>query len=118
MIKKDSVIKVKVSGIQSYGAFVKYKDYDGLIHISEFSENFVRNINDYVSVGEIVKTKVLEVDHETKQIKLSYKAVNVEDKKQMQLKNIPTLDIGFDSLEENLDGWIKEKLDSKENKNE
>ena len=41
-------------------------EYDGLIHISEFSDNYVRSIDDYVTVGQQVKLKVLDVDEKRK----------------------------------------------------
>ena len=48
-VKKNDVIKVKVTGVQKYGAFVNSEDnnYDGLIHISEISYGYVKNVNDY-----------------------------------------------------------------------
>ena len=44
-VKKNDVIKVKVTGVQKYGAFVNSEDnnYDGLIHISEISKDFGSN---------------------------------------------------------------------------
>ena len=49
-VKKNDVIKVKVTGVQKYGAFVLINNkYDGLIHISEISSGYVKNINDYGS---------------------------------------------------------------------
>ena len=62
MIKKGEIVYGKVTNILGYGAFVTVDNYDGLIHISEFSDNFVRSIKDYVTVGQQVKLKVLDVD--------------------------------------------------------
>ena len=46
-IKINDIIEVTVTGIQKYGAFVLINDkYDGLIHISEISSGYVKNIND------------------------------------------------------------------------
>mgnify|MGYP003304698472 CR=1 FL=1 len=42
-IKKGEIVYGKVTNILGYGAFVTVEDYDGLIHISEFSDNFVRD---------------------------------------------------------------------------
>ena len=48
-IKEKDIIKVKITGIKKYGAFASLDDnYNGLIHISEISYGFVRNINDYL----------------------------------------------------------------------
>ena len=46
---------------------------DGLVHISEISNKFVKDIKGHVSVGDIVNVKVLEVDVERKRISLSMK---------------------------------------------
>ena len=44
-----------VTGIESYGIFVNVDEYSGLIHISEISENFVRNVGDFAIVGDKIK---------------------------------------------------------------
>ncbi len=56
----------KVTNILGYGAFVSVGEYDGLIHISEFSDNFVRDIHEFVNVGQQVKLKVLDIDEKEK----------------------------------------------------
>lgn len=108
MLKIGSVIKVVITGIQPYGAFCKYKMYDGLIHISEFSDGYVKSIKDYVEVDQIVKVQVVEIDLDNKQLRLSFKAVNKE-KKLQQKNEIPELKIGFDSLDEKMNTWINKK---------
>ena len=47
--------------------------HDGLVHISEMSEKFVKNPSDIVSVGDIVKVKVIGIDNERQKVKLSMK---------------------------------------------
>jgi len=102
MIKKGDVIKVFVSGIEDYGIFIKYEEYTGLIHISEISNNFVKSIYDYVSLGEQIYAEVLEIDEDTKKIKLSIK--NIEYR---ICNKIPeNVEEGFKSLEEKLPEWI------------
>ena len=69
----DSV-KGKVTGIEKYGIFLLMEDgYTGLIHISEISEKFVRNVFDYVQLDEVIVSKVIEVDDENKRLKLTIK---------------------------------------------
>ena len=69
----DSV-KGKVTGIEKYGIFLLMDDgYTGLIHISEISEKFVRNVFDYVQLDEVIVSKVIEVDDENKRLKLTIK---------------------------------------------
>lgn len=47
--------------------------HDGLVHISEMSEKFVKNPSDIVSVGDIVKVKVIGIDNDRQKVKLSMK---------------------------------------------
>ena len=47
--------------------------HDGLVHISELSNSFVKNPSDVVSVGDIVKVKVIGIDMERQKVKLSMK---------------------------------------------
>ena len=72
--KKGQFIKVKVTGIQPYGAFVETEDHtEGLIHISEVMNDYVHNLNLLLSVGQIVKAKVLNVSEDGK-LNLSLKS--------------------------------------------
>ena len=55
MYKLGDIVYGKVTNIVGYGAFVSIDDeYTGLIHISEFSDNYVKNINDFVKIGDKV----------------------------------------------------------------
>ena len=102
------IISGSVSGIESYGIFVNLLDYYvGLVHISEISEGFVKDINDYVKVGDTIKAKVLEVDDEKFQVKLSVKDINFKNKKAKRVK-IKEAGTAFAILEENLETWIDE----------
>ena len=61
IIKGDSV-KGKVTGVEKYGIFLLMEDgYTGLIHISEISDKFVRNVADYVQVNDEIYAKVIEI---------------------------------------------------------
>lgn len=103
-MEEGSIIKAKVTGVKNYGAFVKCDEYDGLIHISEFSDDFVKNIGSIVQVGDMIDVKVLEVDDEHKRLKLSYKAANMIPKRVLKFAKIEK---GFRSLDELLDEWIE-----------
>ena len=106
---KDDLIEVTVSGFENYGIFVSIdSDYTGLIHISEISEDFVRNINDYITVGEKIIAKVLEVDEKNAKIKLSIK--NIDYKTNKDDTKILESPKGFEPLANNLNAWIEEKL--------
>ena len=63
-----------VRNVIDFGAFVDIGvKHDGLVHISEMSEKFVKNPSDIVSVGDIVKVKVIGIDNDRQKVKLSMK---------------------------------------------
>lgn len=102
--KKNDIVTGKVTGIEDYGIFVKLKDgFTGLIHISEISSDFVKNVSDYVRLDDNVVTKVLDVDAKEKKLKLSIKAL----KNKTMIKESPN---GFKPLETKLPIWINEKI--------
>jgi len=107
--KVGSIIKGQVTGIEKYGIFVSVDPwYDGLIHISEVSEGFVRNIHDFVKIGETIYCQVLEVNDDTLQLKLSIKNINY--KASNDNNPIQETRKGFLPLKENLKVWLEEKL--------
>lgn len=72
------VVEGKVVKITNFGAFVELSDgTQGLIHISQISRNFVKNVSDYLRVGEVVKAKVREVKKDGK-VDLSIKELENE----------------------------------------
>ncbi len=108
--KVGDIIKGQVTGIEKYGIFVNIDPwYNGLIHISEVSDDYVKDINDYVKIGETIYCRVLEIDEIHLQIKLSIKNINY--KASNDDSPIKETRSGFFPLKENLDGWIKEKLE-------
>ncbi|MBD64468.1 MAG: polyribonucleotide nucleotidyltransferase [Halobacteriovoraceae bacterium] len=73
--KKDSVYSAKVVTIKEYGAFVDIADgVSGLVHVSEIADERVKDVEDYLSLGDEIEVKVLDVDRFGK-VKLSAKAV-------------------------------------------
>lgn len=112
--EKDQIVTGYVTGIEPYGIFVNLDEqYEGLIHISEISNNYVRNISTYVCLGEEIKMKVLEVNKETRQVKLSIKDIDYRDEQKSRIK--PTKK-GFSTLEKKLPLWISEKIEEINNK--
>ena len=110
-IKKGRIIRGTVSGIESYGVFVSCDDYyTGLIHISEISHGFVKNITDFVKIGDLIFVEVLDVDEDLGHLKLSIK--NIEYKKNIAVKRrkIQETSLGFKTLEYKLPIWIEESL--------
>ena len=69
-----SIVKGKVVRIAPFGAFVELEPgIDGLVHISQLAWERVDKVEDVVSVGQEVETRVLDVDAENKRISLSIK---------------------------------------------
>ena len=74
-IQVGSIIAGKVTGIQPYGAFVALdENTQGLVHISEITHGYVKNINEHIKVGDEVNVKVLSIDKEAGKIGLSIRA--------------------------------------------
>lgn len=108
--EKGKIVTGSVTGIEKYGIFVSLDEfYSGLIHISEISNGFVRNINDYVNVGETILVKILEIDEEHSHLKLSIKNLNYRVSLKVR-QTIVEVGKGFLPLQENLDRWIDEKM--------
>ena len=73
-LKEGMVLTGTVRNVIDFGAFVDIGvKHDGLVHISELSEGFVKNPRDVVSVGDIVKVKVIKIDTEKMKVGLSMK---------------------------------------------
>lgn len=65
-----------VTGIKPYGSFVHVdEEYTGLVHISEISDGFVRNVEDFMKMNESVQLKILEIDEGNRHMKLSLKSI-------------------------------------------
>ncbi len=63
----SEVVSGKITAIMNFGAFVLLEDgTSGLVHISEISKNFVKDVNDFLSVGQEVKVVSLATDHDGK----------------------------------------------------
>ena len=76
-LKPGMILDGTVRNVVDFGAFVDIGVHqDGLVHISELCDRFVRNPMEVVSVGDIVKVRVLEVDPKRKRISLSMKGIN------------------------------------------
>ena len=107
----------KVTGIQPYGAFVALDEHtQGLVHISEITYGFVKDINEFLSIGDEVEVKVLEVIEKDDKISLSIRALlekpvterRDERPRETLQERIKKHDAeGFNSLEEKLGDWIE-----------
>lgn len=109
--KAGEIIKGVVSGIENYGMFVKVDEsYTGLIHISEISESFVRDVNDYAKIGDTIYVEILDIDSKNCQLKLSIKNIAYKNGIKYTKRKIVETSQGFKTLEYNLPLWIEENL--------
>ena len=75
-----STVKGKVSKIASFGAFIELEDgVDGLVHISQISDQRVEKVKDALEVGQEVEARVVKVDRGERRIGLSIRAMTMSD---------------------------------------
>lgn len=107
--EKGKIVTGCVTGIENYGIFVSLDDYySGLIHISEISTKFVKDVNDYVNIGETIRVKIVDKDDESCHLKLSIKDIDYRVNNKRRNKIIET-EKGFETLSVKLEDWIDEK---------
>ena len=113
------VLNGKVTGIQPYGAFVALdEDTQGLVHISEITYGFVKDVSEFLSVGQEVEVKILEIDEEAEKISLSIRALqerpaalrkkDAPPRKSLQDRVDESDANGFNSLKDKLQDWIEQ----------
>lgn len=80
-LKAGSILEGTVINITNFGAFVEVEGKTGLVHISEVSDTYVKDIREYLKEKDKVKVKVISVDDNGK-ISLSIKQANIQKKSQ------------------------------------
>ena len=87
------VVKGKVSKVASYGAFIELDhDIDGLVHISQISEERVEKVKDVLKEGDEVSARVIKIDRDERRIGLSIKAANYdEDQVKQEVANFASI---------------------------
>ena len=99
--KKGNIVDGVVTGITSYGIFVKIDEqYSGLVHISEISSKFVNSPSDFAKINDPIKVVILDIDNHQKYKKNHFVKI-VETKH------------GFETLKKQLPIWIHKSLKSK-----
>ncbi len=115
-----AVLTGKVKGIQPYGAFVALdENTQGLVHISEVTHGYVKDVNDHLKIGDEVTVKVLSVDEAAGKISLSIRATEeapaqperqkqAPKKRQASVVSTSAPEEGFNTLKDKLQEWIKQ----------
>ncbi len=74
------IVEGKVTGVKPFGAFVSLSNSkQGLVHISHVTHGFLKDINEAVVVGDVVKVKVITIDESNGKIALSMKEVTPKE---------------------------------------
>ncbi|MCP3032769.1 general stress protein 13 [Halobacillus sp. A1] len=121
--QEGQVLDGKVTGIQPYGAFVALDEkVQGLVHISEVTHGYVKDINEHLNEGDEVQVKILNIDAEKNKYSLSIRATQEAPKqeqrrprkqaapKQQQYQQ-EDASAGFNTLKDKLEDWIKQSDD-------
>jgi small subunit ribosomal protein S1 len=98
--KIGDLVKGQVTKLASFGAFVQLQDdIDGLVHISQLSEDHVAKVKDVLKVGQEVEARVIKVDKVERRIGLSIKAANYsEEQLRKEAETFDTLRPGEDMV--------------------
>jgi small subunit ribosomal protein S1 len=107
--KVGDVVDGEIQKVVPYGAFVRIGEgLNGLIHISELSDQLVKDPNDIVKQGEKVKVKILSISSTERHLGLSLKAVNSSAK--VQKKKEPEKKLSKDELKEAVEEAVEEEI--------
>ncbi|MEG0026382.1 MAG: S1 RNA-binding domain-containing protein [Bacilli bacterium] len=114
--KVDEIVKATVTGIETYGVFLALDDdYSGLIHISEISLGFVKDINDFVKIGDNIFVEILDINESLLRLKLSIKYIDYKKNEQLRKAKIKETNLGFRTLALNLPLWIEKSVKKEKN---
>ena len=114
-IKVNNIIEGQVMGVTKYGIFVSLCDnYTGMIHISEVSNKFVSNLEEKFKIGDVIKVKVLSINEDKLQVRLSLKRISRMNKMNKSIKEKSN---GFQPLSQKMPEWINKKIKDLEKNN-
>lgn len=113
--KEGDIVIGTVTGVRPYAVFLNFENrVSGLLHISEISDSFIRDIDRFASVGDEIKVMVISVDPSNGFLRVSLKRVPEEDRfsthSNSERKVMKISDEEFEPLKEKLDGWINATL--------
>jgi predicted RNA-binding protein with RPS1 domain len=120
MSNVNDIIKVKVTDTKPYAAFIETKDgVKGLLHISEISDNFVKDIENFVRKGDEINVKILEIDNNDGFLRVSYKRVPENEQfssHQNKRQGLISDEEEFAPLKNHLNEWIDNTISKMEDK--
>lgn len=118
--KIGDIITGTISGLQHYGAFVEFENgQQGLIHISEITPTFVKNIEDFLEVGQSIRVKVIAAEEKNNFLRLSIKQMSERERqvirrplmiRKPQRIKVPSNEKDFAALKAKIPMWIEQAL--------
>ena len=110
-IAPGDIIKVKVTAVKPYGAFIETRDGQvGLIHISEITNCFIFDISSYIKQDEILEVKVLSIKDNKIHATLNFKQKKSSNKKEINSLDTLNFVYGFDTIKRNMKFWQKKAM--------
>ena len=110
-IARGDIIKVKVTAVKPYGAFIETRDGQvGLIHISEITNCFIFDISSYIKQDEILEVKVLSIKDNKINATLNFKQKKSSNKKEINSLDTLNFVYGFDTIKRNMKFWQKKAM--------
>ena len=113
--KVGDILIGKVNQIRPYALFLSFEGgVNGLLHISELSDGYIRDIEKFGSIGDEIKVKVLSIDSSNGFLRVSYKAIPEEERYNTHDESVHHFtqfdEADFHDLEAKLPEWISETL--------
>ena len=105
----------KITSVKPYALFLSFEGgSSGLLHISELSDSYIRDIEKYGSIGDEIKVKVISIDDANGFLRVSYKKVPEEERYSTHVNEariyLEESEKDFSELEKKLPIWIEETL--------
>lgn len=113
----DEILYVTIKEVKPYAAFFVTDDnQNGMVHISEISDNFIKDISKFFVKGDVIKIKILQIDEKDGFIRGSYKRIKDEEKFSSHIDLRYALDsdkADFEPLANKIPQWIDETIKRK-----
>jgi len=114
LYRMGDVVKGKVARVAGYGAFIELEhDIDGLVHISQISEERIEKVKDHLKEGDEVSARVIKIDREERRIGLSIKAADYDE--DALAKEVATYDDSGEDLTTSLGDLLDEATAESQN---
>ncbi|MFH1856733.1 MAG: S1 RNA-binding domain-containing protein [Candidatus Omnitrophota bacterium] len=106
-VKIGDIVQAEVFKITDFGAFVKFAENKGLIHISQVADDYVKDINQHLKVGDKVEARIIKISSDGAKIDLSLK----KNKPLQKEKGNEGKDFRFSDFEYKLKSFLKTSTD-------